>query len=202
MNQFNNLTGLVMRSMGNPADLGNIFSSLIGGVVPGPPMQEPNTQGSQPAPNTQPFRPNQPQPAQQQQVPNPTGQPSQPAPQHAQQHTIPHQHNHPHHQHAPHHHHQQHQRPPQQLPQQPPASSAQQGGPIVLPFNVLYTIGMLITQLNGEGAAFPGPPLPHMGNRNNMQVMGAFLSNWHFQMMRLLPYIYRLGELLQREPAL
>jgi hypothetical protein len=56
--------------------------------------------------------------------------------------------------------------------------------------------------MNGEGSAFPGPALPHMGNRNNVQVMGAYLSNWHFQMMRVLPYVYRLGELLQREPAL
>lgn len=70
--------------------------------------------------------------------------------------------------------------------------------PIILPFNVLYTLGTMITQLSGENSIFPGPPLPQMGSRNNVQILGSYLSNWHFQMMRLLPYIYRLGEILQR----
>ena len=54
----------------------------------------------------------------------------------------------------------------------------------------------------GPGATFPGPPLPPIQNRNNVQILGAYLSQWHFQMTRLLPYINRLAELLQREPLM
>lgn len=216
--EINNLTGLVMRSMGNPGDLGNLFTSIMGNI-PGMQVQAPNTNSQQPSPINQPHQQQQ-QQTQPNQVPG-QSQPQQQRPlvpqvhvhtnaQPPQAHTRPHPHPHPH---LHHHHHHPQQPQPQQQQQQPrpatvdqrlppPSTSAQTGTPIVLPFNVLYTLGTLITQLNGEGATFPGPPLPHMGSRNNVQVMGAFLSNWHFQMMRALPYIYRLGELLQREPAL
>jgi hypothetical protein len=54
-------------------------------------------------------------------------------------------------------------------------------------------MGTHISQLMGNSAMFPGPPLPQISNRNSVQILGAYLCNWHFQMSRFLPFVYRLG---------
>jgi len=42
LTEFNNLTGLVMRSINNPGEIGNIFSSLMG-TLPAVQVPSPNT---------------------------------------------------------------------------------------------------------------------------------------------------------------
>lgn len=52
----------------------------------------------------------------------------------------------------------------------------------------------------GVDSNFPGPPLPPNGlPRNPLTMLGNFLSNLQFAFSRLNPYMYRAGELLQRE---
>lgn len=91
-----------------------------------------------------------------------------------------------------------------QSQQNPPQSSNTQSSPqqnphvhhhvpIALPFNNLQALGMSLNDMMGPGAMFPGPPLPPIENRNSVQVLGAYLSQWHFQISRLLPFIFRLG---------
>lgn len=209
--QLGNISRAVMTSLGQPPqpgqpagqpDLGNIFVQISNSMFPGMPTQ--NVPSA--PPQTNPVPP----PQQATQIPQATitqipivipmsqqvrptnvqvpQQQNRPMPQpHVHYHPHTHPHNHPHnHQHLHVH------------PQQPISVSNH----IVLPFQTLYQAGILINQLTGEGSNFPGPPLPQQGSRNNAQVIGGFLSNWHFQMMRLLPFVYRLGEILQREPGL
>ena len=53
------------------------------------------------------------------------------------------------------------------------------------------------------GGNFPGPPLPPSGHpRNALALLGSFLSNFQFTLSLMLPYMYRAGELLQREQNL
>ena len=71
---------------------------------------------------------------------------------------------------------------------------------IVLPHNHLYNANVISNQLMGNDSVFPGPPLPPSGNpRTAVTLLGSYLSNLQFWMSRLQPFMYRAGELLQRE---
>lgn len=60
--------------------------------------------------------------------------------------------------------------------------------------------------MHGPQAGFPGPQMPNINraynNRNSLTSMGVFLSNLSINMQRLIPFISRLGDLLQRESLL
>lgn len=214
--QLGNISRAVMTSLGQPQqpgqpgqpDLGNIFVQISNSMFPGMPTQnvpaqtQPTNVTTGTATTASTAQTN--HPAQQTaQIPQPIITQTQipiviPIPQQARPNNVqvPQQQSRPHHHphlHPPNH-------PHLHIHPQQPTTVGQ--GHIVLPFQTLYQAGISINQLTGEGSVFPGPPLPQHGARNNAQVIGGFLSNWHFQMMRLLPFVYRLGEVLQREPGL
>lgn len=60
--------------------------------------------------------------------------------------------------------------------------------------------------MHGPHAEFAGPPMPNINRayntRNNLTSMGVFLSNLSINMQRLVPFLTRLGDLLQRENLL
>jgi len=60
--------------------------------------------------------------------------------------------------------------------------------------------------LHGPHAGFPGPQMPNINRayntRNSLTSMGVFLSNLSINLQRLIPFISRLGDLLQRENLL
>lgn len=71
---------------------------------------------------------------------------------------------------------------------------------IALPHPHIYETNLISNDLMGPGAAFPGPPLPPSGQPRNAQtVLGSYLTSLQFAISRLNPYIWRAGELLQRE---
>lgn len=52
----------------------------------------------------------------------------------------------------------------------------------------------------GYDSSFPGPVMPSLGlPRNNLTLFGGFLYSYQFQILRLLPFVSRLADLLQRE---
>ncbi|OMJ76817.1 hypothetical protein SteCoe_23753 [Stentor coeruleus] len=91
---------------------------------------------------------------------------------------------------------------PSNPPNQPPPS--QQPGPrqveITLPFDRVLNIGNIVNELHGPGASFPPPRMPQLPvPRNPLVLLGGYLHNYQFQLMRLLPFISRLADLMQRE---
>lgn len=111
---------------------------------------------------------------------------------------------------APHHHH----HPPR--PAAPPHSAPPQSAPpvsgspaapadghrreVVLPFAHVSNIGSIVNALMGPGANFPPPRMPALNvDRNPLVLLGGFLSTYQFQIMRLIPFISRIGDLMQRE---
>lgn len=99
--------------------------------------------------------------------------------------------------------------PPQGPPQNqvPQASVPQQGQreerkvrEIVLPFAHVHNLGQIVNGMMGPNTSFPHPPMPQLPvSRNTLVLLGGFLYNYQFQLMRLIPFLSRLADLLQRE---
>ena len=61
-------------------------------------------------------------------------------------------------------------------------------------------IGAIVNALMGPGAGFPEPLMPPLNlPRNSLTSIGVYLHNYQFQLTRLVPFISRLADLLQRE---
>lgn len=73
---------------------------------------------------------------------------------------------------------------------------------MTLPHNELIQLGLLNNQMMGANAVFPGPATPQVAHRNSVQLLGSYLHQYQFQMQRLLPYLQKLSELMQRENLL
>jgi hypothetical protein len=55
----------------------------------------------------------------------------------------------------------------------------------------------------GNDAQFPGPPMAQLPfERNPMVLLGSYMTNLAFNMQRMIPYMQRCGDLLQRESLL
>ena len=55
----------------------------------------------------------------------------------------------------------------------------------------------------GEDASFPGPPMAQLPyERNPMVLLGSYMTNMALNMQRMIPYMQRCGDLLQRESLL
>lgn len=71
---------------------------------------------------------------------------------------------------------------------------------VTLPHPHLYEINLICNQLMGENSAFPGPPLPPTGQpRTPISLLGGYLGSLQFAMQRTNSFIWRSGELLNRE---
>ena len=71
---------------------------------------------------------------------------------------------------------------------------------ISLPFDRLHNIGAIINELHGNNSSFPPPRMPQLPfQRNPMTLLGGYLHNYEFQVLRFLPFISRVSDLLQRE---
>ncbi|CAG9334376.1 unnamed protein product [Blepharisma stoltei] len=103
-----------------------------------------------------------------------------------------------------------HVQPHPQQPQQPhPQNPQHSHGPhphshgpheILLPFPNVQNIGAIVNSLHGPASGFPPPRMPQINvERNPLVLLGGYLYNYQFQMLRLLPFISRLADLLQRE---
>lgn len=90
-------------------------------------------------------------------------------------------------------------------PQSNPSQNLNQAGPrhpveIALPFDHIHNIGLIVNELHGPGSGFPPPRMPQIPvQRNPLVLLGGFLYNYQFQLMRLLPFISRVADLIQRE---
>lgn len=74
---------------------------------------------------------------------------------------------------------------------------------IRLPHQTIYEIGVVCNRMMGQSAQFPGPPMPQLPfDRNPIHLMGSYLSNLSFTLQRLLPYMQRCGDMMQRESLL
>lgn len=97
--------------------------------------------------------------------------------------------------------------PPQAPSQDPQASAPPQGQreerkvrEIVLPFDHVHNLGQIVNGMMGPNSSFPHPPMPQLPlSRNTLVLLGGFLYNYQFQLMRLIPFLSRLSDLLQRE---
>ena len=96
-------------------------------------------------------------------------------------------------------------RPPPNVPQNHPHPNAPGPQPrnqveFTLPFNHIHNIGAYVNEFHGAGASFPPPRMPQLPvQRNPLVLLGGFLYNYQFQLLRLLPFISRVADLLQRE---
>ena len=55
----------------------------------------------------------------------------------------------------------------------------------------------------GHNAHFPGPTMPQLPfDRNPILLLGSYLTNMSINLQRLLPFMQRLGDLMQRESQL
>ena len=71
---------------------------------------------------------------------------------------------------------------------------------IKLPHQTLFEISQQCNKLMGENTTFPGPPMPQLPfDRNPMVLLGSYMCNLAFNMQRMIPYMQRCGDLLQRE---
>lgn len=62
---------------------------------------------------------------------------------------------------------------------------------------------MISNRLMGNNSNFPGPAMPQLPfDRNPILLLGSYLTNLSFALQRLLPYMQRCGDLLQRESLL
>ena len=85
----------------------------------------------------------------------------------------------------------------QQVPQQAPQSGPRE---FSLPFNHVQNIGNIVNHMHGPGAGFPPPRMPQLNvDRNSLVILGGFMYQYYFQLMRLLPFMSRVSDLLQRE---
>eukprot|EP00347_Sterkiella_histriomuscorum_P022410 403338593 len=109
--------------------------------------------------------------------------------------------------------HQHHSHPPQQQPPQAQdqqqllaqQQQQQQRGPqvIQLPHQNVFQIGSICNQMMGRDAQFPGPMMPQLPfDRNMCVLLGSYLNNLSQNLQRLLPFMQRCGDLLQRESLL
>ena len=74
---------------------------------------------------------------------------------------------------------------------------------IKLPHETLFELNKISNRMMGNQANFPGPPMPQLPfDRNPILLLGSYLSNLSFTMQRLLPYMQRCGDLMQRESLL
>ena len=98
--------------------------------------------------------------------------------------------------------------PPQpsaQVPAQPPAQQVnpreeRKEGDLVLPYGHLHNLAQIINSLTGTRSNPPSPQVPALPfPRNSLSQLGHFLNFYQFQLLRLLPFLARLAELLQRE---
>lgn len=61
-------------------------------------------------------------------------------------------------------------------------------------------MGSIVNSLMGQNSMFPGPPMPLLNvPRNSLVLLGGFLNSYQFQLTRLIPFIARLSDLMQRE---
>ena len=71
---------------------------------------------------------------------------------------------------------------------------------ISLPFDRVHHLGGLVNEMHGSGASFPPPRMPMLPfQRNPMTLLGGFLHNYELQVLRFLPFVSRVSDLLQRE---
>lgn len=169
---------------GMPFQLDQVISSVLSGILPGAQLISSNQflggLGSRPAQAGPPP-----------QIPNPINPPNSGNQGHP--HVHPHSHVHPN---------PNPQNRPSNPSNQPPPG--QQPGPrqveITLPFDRVLNIGNIVNELHGPGASFPPPRMPQLPvPRNPLVLLGGYLHNYQFQLMRLLPFISRLADLMQRE---
>jgi len=61
-------------------------------------------------------------------------------------------------------------------------------------------MGSIVNSLMGQNSMFPGPSMPQLNvPRNSLVLLGGFLHSYQFQLTRLIPFISRLSDLMQRE---
>lgn len=76
-----------------------------------------------------------------------------------------------------------------------------------LPFQSLKNLSDIADSLMGENSTFPGPSRPILSNirsnidydRNNLSILGGYMNKLYFNLLRILPFIGRLGDLMERE---
>jgi len=74
---------------------------------------------------------------------------------------------------------------------------------INLPHQVVQELGFACDGLSGEGSRMPGPPMPQLPfDRTPILLLGSYLNNLTNQIQRVLPYMTRTGDLMQRESLL
>lgn len=71
----------------------------------------------------------------------------------------------------------------------------------LLSFNELINLSETINHMS-PGLKLPNPPVPSFEDFNSSKRLGQYLAQWHFEILRMLPYVYRLSELLQKEEYL
>ena len=90
--------------------------------------------------------------------------------------------------------------PPGNAPNSLPGNAPRHPVDFALPFDHIHNIGQIVNEMHGPGSGFPPPRMPQIPlNRNPLVLLGGFLYNYQFQLMRLLPFISRVGDLIQRE---
>ena len=73
----------------------------------------------------------------------------------------------------------------------------------VLPYGHIHNLSQIVNSLMGPQASFPALPVPALPfPKNPLAQLGGFLQMYQFQVLRLLPFISRLADLLQRESLL
>ena len=95
---------------------------------------------------------------------------------------------------------------PQNVSNLPPVNNPNNQGPprnaveIALPFDHVHNIGLILNDLQGPNTNFPPPRMPQLPvQRNPLVLLCGFLYNYQFQLLRLLPFISRVADLMQRE---
>jgi hypothetical protein len=94
--------------------------------------------------------------------------------------------------------------PSAQVPVQPPAQvnprEEWKEGDLVLPYGHLHNLAQIINSLTGTRSNPHSPQIPALPfPRNSLSQLGHFLNFYQFQLLRLLPFLSRLADLLQRE---
>ena len=72
----------------------------------------------------------------------------------------------------------------------------------------MHNLGAIADSLHGDNSTFPGPNRPQLSKknikvldyeRNNMTILGGYTNKLYFNLIRILPFLGRLGDLLERE---
>ena len=93
----------------------------------------------------------------------------------------------------------------EEVKQPPPARAAPEeakanASVISLPHQNLFEINKICNRMMGNNTSFPGPPMPQLPfDRNPTHLLGSYMSNMAFNLQRLLPFMQRCGDLMQRE---